>query len=214
MNPAYPVAPSDSNEEILVLIETLHSTSQRLEELTAGEVDGVADREGRTFLLRHVQEQLRDNEAAKQAAILNALPANIALLDTQARIIAVNEAWRRFADSNGLRDANYGIGDNYLNTCLRAQGVDATEADQVAAGISQVLAGQEEHFTIEYPCHSPSQQRWFVMTVSPLVRGRQNGAVVMHIDISERKTAQDRIIQLNRVYAMLSGINTLIVRVR
>ncbi|WP_265942404.1 EAL domain-containing protein [Dechloromonas sp. A34] len=191
MNPAQPSAPSDSNEEILALIETLHSTSQRLEELTAGEVDGVADREGRTYLLRHVQEQLRNTEAAKQAAILNALPANIALLDTQARIIVVNEAWRRFADSNGLRDANYGIGENYLDTCLRAQGEDATEAAQVAAGISRVLAGQEQHFTIEYPCHSPSQQRWFVMTVSPLVRGQQNGAVVMHIDITERRQAEE-----------------------
>jgi diguanylate cyclase (GGDEF)-like protein len=209
-----PPPSTDSNEEIRALIETLHATSQRLEELTAGEVDGVADREGRTFLLRHVQEQLRNTEAAKQAAILNALPAHIALLDSQARIIAVNEAWRCFADSNGLRDANYGIGENYLKTCLRAQGDDATEAAQVAAGISQVLAGQEQHFTIEYPCHSPSQHRWFGMTVSPLVRDQQNGAVVMHIDITERKAAQDRIFQLNRVYAMLSGINTLIVRVR
>ena len=33
-------------------------------------------------------------------------------------------------------------------------------------------------------------------------------------DITERKAAQDRITYLNRVYAMLSGINTLIVRVR
>lgn len=214
MNSAHPSAPADNNEEILALIETLHATSRRLEELTAGEVDGVADREGRTFLLRHVQEQLRDTEAAKQAAILNALPAHIALLDTQARIIAVNESWRRFADNNGLRDANYGIGENYLKTCLRARGNNAAEAKPVAAGISQVLAGEEQQFTIEYPCHSPSEQRWFVMTVSPLVRGQQNGAVVMHIEITERKAAQDRIFQLNRVYAMLSGINTLIVRVQ
>ena len=214
MNPPPPAAPGDRDAEIMALIETLHATGQRLEELTAGEVDGVADREGRTFLLRHVQEQSRNSEAAKQAAILNALPAHIALLDTQARIIAVNEAWRRFADSNGLRDANYGIGENYLKTCRRAQGDDAAEADQVAAGIRQVLAGQQLQFTREYACHSPGQRRWFLMTVSPLVRGQQNGAVVMHIDITERQAAQDRIFQLNRVYAMLSGINTLIVRVR
>ena len=75
--------PDDANEEISALIETLHETEQRLEELTAGEVDTVADRDGRTFLLRRAQEQLRHSEAAKQAAILNALPAHIALLDTQ-----------------------------------------------------------------------------------------------------------------------------------
>jgi circadian clock protein KaiB len=36
-----------------------------------------------SYLLRHAQDELRSAEAAKQAAILNVLPANIALLDPQ-----------------------------------------------------------------------------------------------------------------------------------
>ncbi|MGZ5261099.1 MAG: hypothetical protein ACXWC0_26075, partial [Burkholderiales bacterium] len=60
------------------MIATLHESGQRLEQLTAGEVDTVADRGGRTFLLRSAQDGLRDSAAAKQAAILNALPAHIA----------------------------------------------------------------------------------------------------------------------------------------
>lgn len=73
----------DAKEEVSALIETLHATGQRLEELTAGEVDTVADRRGRTILLRSAQDHMRHNEAAKQPAILNALPAHIALLDAQ-----------------------------------------------------------------------------------------------------------------------------------
>jgi PAS domain-containing protein len=57
---------------------------------------------------------LRHSDAAKQAAILNALPAHIALLDTQGLIISVNEAWRRFAGANVLQRPGYGIGLNYL----------------------------------------------------------------------------------------------------
>ena len=90
-------------EEVSALIETLHETGQRLEELTAGEVDTVTNRDGRTILLRRAQDQLRHNEAAKQAAILNALPAHIALLDSQGLIISVNEAWRRFGRANALQ---------------------------------------------------------------------------------------------------------------
>ena len=63
----------DANEEVSALIATLHATGRRLEELTAGEVDTVADRQGRTFVLRHAQEQLRHVETAKQAAMLAAL---------------------------------------------------------------------------------------------------------------------------------------------
>src|SRR3984893_17932072 len=51
-------------------------------------------------LLRPPQEPLRHIATANQAAILNALPAHIALLDTRGRIISVNEAWRRFGSAD------------------------------------------------------------------------------------------------------------------
>ena len=43
--------------------------------------------------------------------------------------------------------------------------------------------------------------------------GTVTGAVNLMLDITERKQAEDKIRRLNRLYAVLSGINTLIVRV-
>ena len=163
-----PVA--DAADEVSVLIDELHETGRRLEELTAGEVDAVADRDGRMFLLRRAQEHLRHSEAAKQAAILNALPAHIALLDAQGLIISVNEAWRRFGSPNAIQGPGYGIGVNYLEICDSARGDDASEAHQVAEGIRSVLAGGVKSFSIEYPCHSPTEQRWFLMTVTSVTQ--------------------------------------------
>ena len=68
MNETDPPLLPGVSREISALIATLHETGRRLEELTGGEVDAVADREGRTFLLRHAQERLRDSAAAKLAA--------------------------------------------------------------------------------------------------------------------------------------------------
>src|SRR5688572_4447306 len=73
MNPGKSLSPGDMSEEVSALIETLHRTAQRLEELTAGELDAVADPDGRSFLLRPAQEELRRSEAARQAAIQEAL---------------------------------------------------------------------------------------------------------------------------------------------
>ncbi|HYN27936.1 MAG TPA: diguanylate cyclase, partial [Burkholderiales bacterium] len=187
---------------------------QRLEELTAGEVDTVADRDGRTFLLRHAQEQLRHSEAAKQAAILNALPAHIALLDTQGLIISVNETWRRFACADAIQGPGHRIGLNYLEICDSALGEGSSEAHQIAEGIRSVLAGRARSFSIEYPFHSPTEQRWFLMTATPLAGDHPNGAVVMHLNVTEKKRAEVRIRRQNRVYAVLSGINSAIVRIR
>jgi diguanylate cyclase (GGDEF)-like protein/PAS domain S-box-containing protein len=186
MSPGKP-PPADANEEVSALIETLHETSRRLEELTAGEVDAVADRDGRAFLLRHVQDHLRHSGAVKEAGILNALPAHIALLDTLGVIVAVNEAWRRFPGADAIQRPGYDIGLNYLEICDSARGDDSSEAHQVAEGTRSVLGGRAKSFSIEYHSQSPREQGWFLLTVTPLADDRRNGAVVMHLNITEQK---------------------------
>ncbi len=47
-----PFPVGDVAEEIAALIAMLHETGKRLEELTAGEVDTVANDEGQTFVLQ------------------------------------------------------------------------------------------------------------------------------------------------------------------
>lgn len=164
--------------------------------------------------MRRAEDQLRHLEAARQAAILNALPAHIALLDAQGTIVSVNDMWRQFANANVLRGPGHGVGVNYLAVCECASGQDALQAQQAASGIRSVLASAQTSFSLEYPCHSPTEQRWFLMTVTPLPGESLQGAVVMHLNITERRQAQAHIVRLNRVYAVLSGINALIVRVR
>ncbi len=176
---------------IAALIETLHETEQQLEALTAGEVDTVANQAGRVLLLRSAQEQLRHQEANKQTALLNALPAHIAVLDAKGMIVAVNEAWRRFANENGLRDANHGVGRNYLDVCGPAPGSGAAQTWAVAAGLRGVLAGKRSDFSIEYRCDSPAEQRWFMLMVTPLESGRLVGALVMHINVSALARAEE-----------------------
>lgn len=185
--------PGEPTEEVSALIEALHDTARRLEDLTAGEVDAVTNRSGRTILLRRAQDQLRRRETAKQAAILNALPAHIALLDTQGIIVTVNEAWQRFGRANALQGPGHGVGVNYLEICDNARGDDASEAKQVAAGIRSVLGGALKSFSAEYPCHSPTVQRWFLMTVTPLADDRPNGAVVMHMDVTARRQTEENL---------------------
>ena len=50
-------------------------------------------------------------------AALDALPSHIAVLDEQASILLVYEAWRRFGSSNGNPDPTYGVGSSYLGVC-------------------------------------------------------------------------------------------------
>lgn len=131
-------------------------------------------------------------------AVLDALPFHIAVLDSGGKIITVNDAWRRFAIANGLQSANFALGLNYLEVCESAYGRSSAEALVAARGIRGVLSGEAPEFVLEYPCHSPTQHRWFRL-VSTAFR---DGTVVMHIDITNQKQVED---QLRRHEAMLSS---------
>jgi diguanylate cyclase (GGDEF)-like protein/PAS domain S-box-containing protein len=191
MIPKAPPPESAGGSEISMLIRALRESDQRLDELTSGEVDTVSDRDGPPFMLRRAQEAGRSDEAAKQVAILSALPANIALLDSQGQITSINAAWQRFAAENGLLKPGSGVGLSYLEVCDSAQGHDAGQAHQVARGIRSVLTSKAAQYAFEYRCDSPTEQRWYRLTATPLAGSPPNGAVVMHIDISEQRCGEE-----------------------
>ena len=131
-----------------------------------------------------------EKAAEIQAAVLNALPANVALIDTSGIITSVNNAWRQFGDRNGLHSPGHEVGVNYLTICDSAKDGGAGLAHQAASGIRAVLAGTASSYSLEYPCDSPTKQRWFLLTVTPIKDGQVDGAVTMHVDITERRRAE------------------------
>jgi two-component system CheB/CheR fusion protein len=124
------------------------------------------------------------HDAKRLQTILDALPEHIAVLDQSGTIDMVNAAWRRFAKANGDSDlSKSGIGINYLNVCQAGNHEDGSVASAASRGLRSVLEGSSPLFTLEYPCHSPTEKRWFVMNVAP-VTGSDFGAVVSHVNIS------------------------------
>ena len=127
-------------------------------------------------------------------AAFDALSAIIAILDDRGVILAVNEAWRTFARENGGDDD---VGVNYLSVCEAALGADRRDAQQIAVGIRAVLAGQETLFELEYPCHSPTEQRFFVARVTAFEQDGARFALVAHENITRRKLAELEAARLN-----------------
>ena len=191
MSAAPPAPSAEADEEISELIRTLRETDQRLDELTAGQIDTVADGDGRSFLLHHTQDELRYSDAARQAAILNALPAHVILLDTKGIIISANDAWRQLTCCNALLDSKYGIGLDYLAVCRDARGDGALAAHTVAMGVRAVLSGAVPRYSFEHACQSPKGRLWFLLTVTPLSDHHPGGAVVMHVNITQQKRGEE-----------------------
>jgi two-component system CheB/CheR fusion protein len=128
------------------------------------------------------------HDARRMQSILDCLPEHVAVLDQEGTIRMVNAAWRRFALANGDPEMKVtGIGCNYLNACVPNGGSDADADTDMGAsaigGLRAVLDGTLPSFSIQYPCHSPTEQRWFVMNVAP-IPGPDFGAVVSHFNVT------------------------------
>ncbi len=140
---------------------------------------------------KQAEDALRRSEQINRRT-LQALPAHVAVIDRDGRIIATNRAWDQFAASNDAAgNPAVTAGANYLDACRRAAKADDESAVQALVGIEAVMSGALAQFTMEYACHSPREQRWFQMSAVPLGEVEESGAVVTHLNITQRRSAEE-----------------------
>jgi len=136
----------------------------------------------------------RDRLGEECAALLAAIPAEVALVDAHGTIIAVNDRWNAFGHANGGDCDLLGPGTNYLDVCERAAGPDSNGADRAASALRAVLKGDCDGAQLEYPCHGPGQRRWFELAVVPFaVDDDRRGAITFHSDVTARHNAVSRL---------------------
>jgi PAS domain S-box-containing protein len=153
-----------------------------------------------------ITEQRRAEEALRVAqkfsqAVIDAISSSICVLDESGMIIAVNNAWRGVAEANrkedrgvheGFASDNEGICEsvNYLEVCDQVTGPEYEEAAEFARGIRAVLRGDQVRYSREYPCHSPTEQRWFLCKVTQFEFSGLARVVIEHVNITERRRSE------------------------
>ncbi|MBA3442149.1 MAG: PAS domain S-box protein, partial [Pyrinomonadaceae bacterium] len=169
-------------------------------------IQGVA-----TPIVRGMAHDITERKRAEEAlgaserfarSTLDALSAHIAILDETGTIIAVNRAWRNFAEANAAASNTVGVVNNYLAICEAPQNGDSALATEFAAGIRAVINGEQQEFSQEYSCHSPSEQRWFIGRVTRFLGEGPTRVVVAHENITERKRAEEL---LKRTVSLLTS---------
>ena len=143
-------------------------------------------------------------------SVQDALSAHLAILDDEGTIVQVNSTWRDFGIQNGLKHSDHCIGMNYLDVCDSAQGVHAEEASLVANAIRELLKGGNDEIRVEYPCHAPGQQRWFIARITSFENNDRMWIAVAHMDITERKLAEAKIQRQLEHLTALSAIDRVI----
>ncbi len=124
-------------------------------------------------------------------SVLSSLTSSIAVVNQEGTLIAVNKAWDDFAQANAAVElSNVSVGSNYFEVCRNSINHGDVDAKLTLDGIFSVLRRELPVFELEYPCHSPDEQRWFLLKVSPFGQDVSK-IVITHQNITERKIAQN-----------------------
>lgn len=171
-------------------IENVYWTSSYSPVLNETGICGVLVTFSETTEKKKVENQLKEKVAElsrtfeREKAILNGIPANIAIVNRDGIITSVNSSWTNFAKENGVSDQNF-LGANYIKISRESA---SAEGIGIAEGIEKIFDGAISEFKTEYACHSPSKLRWFVVKILPLFFDNTfTELIVMHLDITTRK---------------------------
>lgn len=194
----YPLIVGDRVVGVMAMFAR-HPLSESTLQALASIADGIA----LGIVRKQAEESLREARSFALSTI-NALSAHVCVLEDTGKILATNATWQRFAEANSSATLTAVAGENYLEVCDAAAGSDAASERAFAAGIRAVMSHEREQFEMEYPCHAPSGQRWFVGRVTRFPGDGPVRVVVAHENITERKLAE---MQLTEVHKQLVQIS-------
>lgn len=136
-----------------------------------------------------------------------ALPTQVAILDDDGDIIYTNRAWRTFGEANDIEEPAHTLGVNYPAVCA---GTDDEHAEAAYEGLNAVLDHEREEFAFEYPCHGPTEQRWFTMRAIRFSYDGEEFVLVLHLNITDRKLSELRVAEQNDELETLNQVNVVV----
>ncbi|MFQ3255856.1 MAG: diguanylate cyclase (GGDEF)-like protein [Porticoccaceae bacterium] len=148
---------------------------------------------------RHIQGTKGLDSYDFVKSVLDASTDSIVVLEAGGEVVFANHHWKSFGRNNGFLSSYDWDGTNYLEICDVAAAKGDGDARHAAEGIRRVSRAEQDTYTLEYPCHSSTERRWFIMKVGQFVLSDMQYLVVSHQDITQRKLAEEKVAKLARL---------------
>lgn len=144
---------------------------------------------------RKIAERELHASEARLNSTLNVLAAEIAILDGNGVIVAVNTSWRRLAGQTETGPHSAGIGTNFLELCAEATGEAGASAREVAIHIQSLLRGDPPQYPLIQHESTAHGETWHLVTMS---RFEENGApriVLSYRDVTDLMRTKEELAQ-------------------
>ncbi|MBI9112860.1 response regulator [Maridesulfovibrio ferrireducens] len=140
------------------------------------------------------------------SSVLASMSAKIAVLDTDAKLIAANESWRDlFAPGRSEVD----LGGLDFREAVESSGCLIKDIDLLLEGVGSVVSGETNRYSLEFSIEGKQKGEsfWHMLEVTPM-RGRSGGAVASFIEITGRKEMERELIKARDTAEKANGLKS------
>lgn len=168
--------------DVRFTLRCLFNTQEQAEKII-GSLQDISEQKARESYLKEAERLVR--------GIIDTVPSQICVIDSQGTLINVNQSWRNIAITTGSNPDSLCRGANYLQVCDQSADQGCKEAASIAEGIRTVISGQKDSFHSEYYLPVNERDQWFMLRVTPLKNNDNEPNnqlfVICHEDITEMK---------------------------
>lgn len=151
------------------------------------------------------EEALRESEQFLRIS-LDAMAANIAILDENGFIRLANKSWKSMA-IGAVTDG--GVGSHYFEALHSGSTADGVSGLAIAKiSIDEVLAGKRSSLQYEFPCQSSDGLHWMVIHLTTFISIGLRYAVLVYEDITERRKLEEQDRRLRAELAHVARLTT------
>ena len=155
-------------------------------------------KDGASVLFRDITVRKRAEREAERSrrllqSSLDALAAEIAIVDGTGTVVAANKAWARQVARSAL--AGVGVGLNYLAFCERALPSEASEGLRKA--LRSVLSGERRTARFAYSVEMDGERRWFEISAVRFEWDGDTRLIVSNEDLTDVKQAREALSELS-----------------
>ncbi len=145
-------------------------------------------------------------EPSFERVVLDALPITIYTVDLDGRLTFMNRSWGRFAQANGapqLCDEPTVIGSSIWDALT-----DGGTRSQMEQAMATLREGRATSLSWEFPCSSPTEERIFLMQVSPIVDAHAvTGYAFSTVDITPSHRSREVLIDTGMALARTISVD-------
>ena len=152
-----------------------------------------------SFIYLRTRRQLKARERAKQqewqrlSGLFNAVPASLVMLDSSGHVSLGNQGWQQLVGLARHDATDAGANPHWLALLHPLLETDPEALSQLAHSVQLVLSGAQAAAESKLHTTRDAGNRWFQVMVHSLRGTGLDGAVVMLLDISERKKSETRL---------------------